>query len=73
LGVGSGTDALEIALRACAALSVGDAVITVSHTVVATVAAIELVGAMPVVVDIDPITFTLDPNRLEDSDCTTSR
>jgi dTDP-4-amino-4,6-dideoxygalactose transaminase len=66
VGVGSGTDALEIALRACG-VGVGDAVITVSHTVVATVAAIELVGAMPVLVDIDPITFTLDPNRLEDT------
>lgn len=66
VGVGSGTDALEIALRACG-VGVGDAVITVSHTVVATVAAIELVGAMPVLVDIDPTTFTLDPNRLEDT------
>ncbi|HEY9812325.1 MAG TPA: DegT/DnrJ/EryC1/StrS family aminotransferase, partial [Candidatus Sericytochromatia bacterium] len=43
VGVGNGTDALEIALRACG-VGVGDAVITVSHTVVATVAAIELVG-----------------------------
>jgi dTDP-4-amino-4,6-dideoxygalactose transaminase len=66
VGVGNGTDALEIALRACG-VGVGDAVITVSHTVVATVAAIELVGAMPVLVDIDPITFTLDPNLLEDT------
>lgn len=66
VGVGNGTDALEIALRACG-VGAGDAVITVSHTVVATVAAIELVGAMPVLVDIDPTTFTLDPNRLEDT------
>lgn len=66
VGVGNGTDALEVALRACG-VGVGDAVITVSHTVVATVAAIELVGAMPVLVDIDPKTFTLDPNRLEDT------
>jgi dTDP-4-amino-4,6-dideoxygalactose transaminase len=66
IGVASGTDALEIALRACG-VGIGDAVITVSHTVVATVAAIELVGATPVLVDIDPKTFTLDPNRLEEA------
>ena len=66
IGVASGTDALEIALRACG-VGMGDAVITVSHTVVATVAAIELVGATPVLVDIDPQTFTLDPNRLEEA------
>jgi dTDP-4-amino-4,6-dideoxygalactose transaminase len=62
--VGSGTDALELALRACGVGS-GDLVFTVSHTAVATVAAIELVGATPVLVDIDPITYTLDPNSLE--------
>lgn len=66
VGVGNGTDALEIALRACG-VGMGDAVITVSHTVVATVAAIELVGATPVLVDIDPHTFTLDPNLLEET------
>lgn len=66
IGVANGTDALEIALRACG-IGIGDAVITVSHTVVATVAAIELIGAMPLLVDIDPKTFTLEPNRLEDA------
>jgi dTDP-4-amino-4,6-dideoxygalactose transaminase len=66
IGVASGTDALEIALRACG-VGIGDAVITVSHTVVATVAAIELVGATPILVDIDRKTFTLDPNRLEEA------
>ncbi len=65
VGVASGTDALALALRACGVGS-GDAVITVSHTAVATVAAIELVGAIAVAVDIDPATFTLDPNRLDD-------
>jgi dTDP-4-amino-4,6-dideoxygalactose transaminase len=64
LGVGNGTDALELALRACA-VGPGDLVFTVSHTAVATVAAIELVGATPVLVDIDPVTYTLDPNSLE--------
>ena len=65
IGVASGTDALELALRACG-IGPGDAVFTVSHTAVATVAAIELTGASPVLVDIDPITFTMDPNQLED-------
>jgi dTDP-4-amino-4,6-dideoxygalactose transaminase len=65
VGVGSGTEALHLALRVCG-IGPGDAVFTVSHTAVATVAAIELTGAAPVLVDIDPATFTLDPNRLED-------
>ena len=64
IGVANGTDALELALRACGVGS-GDLVFTVSHTAVATVAAIELVGATPVLVDIDPVTYTLDPNCLE--------
>ena len=64
IGVGSGTNALELALRACGVGS-GDLVFTVSNTAVATVAAIELVGATPVLVDIDPATYTLDPNCLE--------
>jgi dTDP-4-amino-4,6-dideoxygalactose transaminase len=63
VGVGSGTEALHLALRACG-VGPGDEVITVSHTAVATVAAIELCGATPVLVDIDPRSFTLDPNRL---------
>jgi dTDP-4-amino-4,6-dideoxygalactose transaminase len=66
VGVGSGTEALHLALRACG-VGAGDAVLTVSHTAVATVAAIELAGATPVLVDIDSRTFTLDPNRLEDA------
>lgn len=63
IGVGNGTDALELALRACGVGS-GDLVFTVSHTAVATIAAIELVGATPVFVDIDPKTYTMDPNSL---------
>jgi dTDP-4-amino-4,6-dideoxygalactose transaminase len=65
VGVGSGTDALAIALRACQ-IGPGDTVITVSHTAVATVAAIELTGARPILVDIDPRSYTIDPNRIED-------
>ena len=63
VGVASGTDALHLALRACG-IGPGDEVITVSHTAVATVAAIEMAGATPVLVDIDPRTFTLDPARM---------
>jgi dTDP-3-amino-3,4,6-trideoxy-alpha-D-glucose transaminase len=63
VGVGSGTEALHLAIRACE-IGPGDEVITVSHTAVATVAAIELAGATPVLVDIDPRTYTLDPDRL---------
>ena len=64
VGVGSGTDALHVALRACG-IGPGDAVVTVSHTAVATVAAIHLCGATPVLVDINPETYTLDPSCLE--------
>ena len=63
VGTGSGTDALQLGLRACG-VGPGDGVVTVSHTAVATVAAIELVGAVPVLVDIEPDHFTLDPERL---------
>jgi dTDP-4-amino-4,6-dideoxygalactose transaminase len=64
VGVASGTDALQIALRAVGVAS-GDLVLTVSHTAVATAAAIVLCGARPVFVDIDPGSFTMDPSRLE--------
>lgn len=64
IGVGSGTEALHLALRACG-IGAGDEVITVSHTAVATVAAIELCGAIPVLVDIDPHTYTIYPSRIE--------
>ena len=64
IGVANGTDAIELALRALN-IEIGDEVITVSHTAVATVAAIECTGAKAVLVDIDPKTFTLDPTQLE--------
>jgi dTDP-4-amino-4,6-dideoxygalactose transaminase len=64
VGVNSGTDALIIALRALG-IGKGDEVITVSHTAVATVAAIVAVGAHPVLVDIDPATFTIDAPMIE--------
>jgi dTDP-4-amino-4,6-dideoxygalactose transaminase len=64
VGVGSGTAALHLALAACG-VGAGDEVVTVPHTAVATVVAIELAGARPVLVDIDPTRYTLDPERLE--------
>ena len=65
IGVANGTDALEIAIRALD-IGPGDEVITVSHTAVATVAAIEAVGATPVLVDVDPLFYTLNPAQLKE-------
>ncbi|MBI3601365.1 MAG: DegT/DnrJ/EryC1/StrS family aminotransferase [Candidatus Omnitrophica bacterium] len=66
IGVGSGTEALHMALVACG-VGKGDEVITVSHTAVATVAAIVLSGAVPVLVDIEPSTYNMDPHQLKTS------
>jgi len=66
IGVGSGTEALHLALKACN-IGPGDEVITVGHTATATVAAIELCGADPVLVDIDPETYTLDPSEIKNA------
>src|SRR5215469_12828370 len=63
-GVGNGTDAITLALRTLG-IGRGDRVATVSHTAVATVAAIEMTGATPVLVDITPDTYTMDPASLE--------
>lgn len=64
VGVANGTDAVTLALKAVG-VSPGDEVLTVSHTAVATVAAIELAGAIPVFIDIDPTTRCIDPNLLQ--------
>jgi dTDP-3-amino-2,3,6-trideoxy-4-keto-D-glucose/dTDP-3-amino-3,4,6-trideoxy-alpha-D-glucose/dTDP-2,6-dideoxy-D-kanosamine transaminase len=64
VGVASGTDALALAMLA-SGVTQGDEVITVSHTAGATVAAIHMVGAVPVLVDIDEETYCLDPNYLD--------
>ena len=63
IGCGNGTDAIALALRAFD-IGPGATVVTVSHTAVATVAAIEMTGATPLLIDIDPAYFTMDPHAL---------
>lgn len=65
VGVGSGTEAIHLALLA-SGVQPGDEVITVAFTAVPTATAISLAGATPVFVDVDPTTFTMDPNQVED-------
>ena len=64
IGVNSGTSALHLALLAVG-VEPGDEVITVPFTFVATIAAIEYAGAKPVLVDIEPDYWTMDPKRIE--------
>ncbi len=64
VALNSGTSALHLALRALG-IGPGSEVITVPHTFVATVEAIEMAGARPVFVDIEPETYTLNPEQLE--------
>jgi len=64
IGVGSGTDALYLALEA-ADIGEGDEVVTVANSFIATALAISFTGAKPLFVDIDPKTYTMDPNSLE--------
>ena len=63
VGCANGTDALALALRALG-VGPGMSVVTVSHTAVATVAAIEMVGATPLLIDIEPDYYTMDPGEL---------
>lgn len=63
VGVANGTVAIELALRAVGAAP-GSEVVTVPHTFIATVEAISATGARPVLVDVDPVTRTIDPNAL---------
>lgn len=64
VGMNSGTSALHLALLA-AGVGPGDEVITTPFTFVATVAAIRYAGARPVFVDIDPVSYTIDANKIE--------
>jgi len=66
IGVNSGTDSIILGLKALG-ITRGDEVITPSHTAVATVAAIMASGATPVFADIDPISFTLNPNSVQEA------
>ena len=64
VGVDNGTNAITLALRALG-IKPGDEVVTVSNTAVPTVSAIVSAGATPVFVDIDPDTYLMDTEKLE--------
>ncbi|MCL5999489.1 MAG: DegT/DnrJ/EryC1/StrS family aminotransferase [Chloroflexi bacterium] len=64
LGVSTGTDALELALRACD-IGPGDEVITVPNTFIATTEAISVTGAAIRWVDVDPRTYNMNPDKIE--------
>lgn len=65
VAVGSGTDALVLSLAALG-IGRGDEVITTPFTFVATTEAIVVLGGTPVYADIDPLTFNLDPEKIEE-------
>ena len=64
IGVDSGYSALELIIRACN-IGPGDEVITAANTFIATALAISSCGAKPVLVDIDPITYNMNPKKIE--------
>src|ERR1044072_7622147 len=64
VGVGNGTDALYLTLRALG-IGPGDEVITVAHTFIATSEAIAMTGALPIFIDVLDDTMLMDPSRIE--------
>lgn len=64
VGVGNGTDAIEIALRATG-IGAGDEVILPTNSFVATAEAVSRAGAVPVLVDVDPDQLLIDPEQVE--------
>ncbi|MBL4753895.1 MAG: DegT/DnrJ/EryC1/StrS family aminotransferase [Flavobacteriales bacterium] len=66
ISCGNGTDALQIALMALG-LERGDEIITTSFTFIATVEVISLLGLTPIMVDVEPGTFNIDPAQIEDA------
>lgn len=64
VGCGNGTDALQISMMALD-LKPGDEVITSDFTFIATVEVIALLGLIPILVDVDPKTFTIDPEKIK--------
>jgi len=66
VGVASGTDAVQLALRACG-VGEGDGVVTAAHTAVATVSAIDWMGARPILVDIKEDTYTISPESVAET------
>lgn len=66
ISCGNGTDALQVAMMALE-LSPGDEIITTPFTFIATIEVISLLKLKPVLVDVEPDTFNLDPSKLENA------